>query len=104
MQAGGLRGLDQQGFAALVIFGCFWGVLLPLAALMVFVVTPPGGRAAQLLGIWQSFGAGTALAAAIFTTAIARFDFRAFIPREQGLGELAPEAEYVRFAPKAEST
>lgn len=82
----------------------FLGVLLPLAALMVFVVAPPGGRAAQLLGIWQSFGAGTALAAAIFTTAIARFDFRAFIPREQGLGELAPEAEYVRFAPKAEST
>lgn len=104
VMAGGLRGLGQQGFAALVIFGCFWGVLLPLAALMVFVVAPPGGRAAQLLGIWQSFGAGTALAAAIFTTAIARFDFRAFIPREQGLGELAPEAEYVRFAPKAEST
>ena len=52
----------------------FLGVLLPLAALMVFVVAPPGGRAAQLLGIWQSFGAGTALAAAIFTTAIARFE------------------------------
>ena len=45
VMAGGLRGLGKQDFGAGVILGCFWLVLLPLAALLVFAIPPPSSPA-----------------------------------------------------------
>ena len=96
VMAGGLRGLGKQDFGAGVILGCFWLVLLPLAALLVFAIPPPDGLDEhRLFGVWYSFFTGTSLAAAIFCLYIRRLDFGAVA---EALQEDTPDeatAEYV---------
>jgi len=66
VMAGALRGLGRQNFAAVVILGCFWGILLPLGVILAFVVEHPHDPQERLLGLWQSFGVGTGVTFFIF--------------------------------------